>query len=398
MQIGWIDFSKEDRQKVLSVIDLLSEKGTLDELGVAPIRDGFSDLFFPGTSTIQTRAKYFFIVPYILVDLTQKPDINPNLLQARLDKEERRCAEILLAQDAAGTIGRNSLRENNWVKRPPSSIYWAGLRTFGIFTKPGMTINEYFRAVSILRKHKHGSKENRIYSDKEYEADDQDAGNSLSISFWNIPDHKDWMEKLGMELTKEEALFLKQQIEVTQPDSMLAFVLKNNLTNISRLNNFSDLGNIGVFSAFPEQLKKDYLLAKQFVDFYEGLSIRYNVMISQGRNDSAVTAWNDYASNLAQHANLNIPLIFQRLHIHNPRLRSFLTTVQEHMLSGNIDQLDKTIHRREVQLKGAARAKLNQPGSFPINQWYGIKTLDYRFRYARTIMTDIFCSLEAESC
>jgi len=47
MRIGWIDFSKEERNKVLSVIDLLSEDGTLDELGIAPVRDGFADIFFP---------------------------------------------------------------------------------------------------------------------------------------------------------------------------------------------------------------------------------------------------------------------------------------------------------------------------------------------------------------
>ena len=30
MQLGWIDFSKEDRQKELDVINLLSEQGTVD--------------------------------------------------------------------------------------------------------------------------------------------------------------------------------------------------------------------------------------------------------------------------------------------------------------------------------------------------------------------------------
>ena len=69
MPLGWIDFSKNERNKVLSVLDLLTEAGTLDELGIAPIRDGFANLFFPGTSTIQTRAKYFMIVPYALKDL-----------------------------------------------------------------------------------------------------------------------------------------------------------------------------------------------------------------------------------------------------------------------------------------------------------------------------------------
>ena len=47
MPLGWIDFSKSERNKVLSVLDLLSEAGTLDELGIAPVRDGFSSIFFP---------------------------------------------------------------------------------------------------------------------------------------------------------------------------------------------------------------------------------------------------------------------------------------------------------------------------------------------------------------
>lgn len=63
MQLGWIDFSKTERDKVISILDLLSEPGVLDELGIAQIRDGFANLFFPGTTTIQTRAKYFLIVP-----------------------------------------------------------------------------------------------------------------------------------------------------------------------------------------------------------------------------------------------------------------------------------------------------------------------------------------------
>lgn len=37
MQLGWIDFLKEDRQKALDVINLLSEQGTVDELGIGSI-------------------------------------------------------------------------------------------------------------------------------------------------------------------------------------------------------------------------------------------------------------------------------------------------------------------------------------------------------------------------
>ena len=96
MPLGWIDFSKNERNKVLSVLELLSESGTLDELGIAPVRDGFANLFFPGTSTIQTRAKYFLIVPYALKDLEYSDETNPNRMLRAFDERERRCGEILV--------------------------------------------------------------------------------------------------------------------------------------------------------------------------------------------------------------------------------------------------------------------------------------------------------------
>ena len=110
MQLGWIDFSKSERSKILSVLDLLTGAGTLDELGIAPIRDGFANIFFPGTSTIQTRAKYFFIIPYILKDLERSNVTNPNELRRMLDEIERKCGEHFFAlnRQEPGLIGRVS--------------------------------------------------------------------------------------------------------------------------------------------------------------------------------------------------------------------------------------------------------------------------------------------------
>src|SRR5687768_193065 len=72
--IGWIDFSANDRNRVGSVLDLLRPEGMVDELGMGTIRDALANQLFPGISTIQTRAKYFFIIPYILYDYqTTKP-------------------------------------------------------------------------------------------------------------------------------------------------------------------------------------------------------------------------------------------------------------------------------------------------------------------------------------
>ena len=56
---GWIDFSRKDRELARDIIAALNDKGAVDEMGIGVIRDAFSDYFFPGTSTIQTSAKYF---------------------------------------------------------------------------------------------------------------------------------------------------------------------------------------------------------------------------------------------------------------------------------------------------------------------------------------------------
>ena len=57
---------------MLDVVQLFSERDTRDELGIGTIRDAFSEHFFPGTSTIQTRAKYMLFVPWIYLDLERK--------------------------------------------------------------------------------------------------------------------------------------------------------------------------------------------------------------------------------------------------------------------------------------------------------------------------------------
>ena len=41
--LGWIHFSDTTRRRVLKVIDLLGEKGTIDELGIGVVRNAFSN-------------------------------------------------------------------------------------------------------------------------------------------------------------------------------------------------------------------------------------------------------------------------------------------------------------------------------------------------------------------
>ena len=179
MQLGWIDFSKEDRQKAFDVINLLSEQGAVDELGIGVIRDAFANYFFPGTSTIQTRAKYFLIVPYVLreaVDGRYGKDAN-RVLRA-IDSAEKDCGIRLLEADpkAEGVIGSRVLPKG-WVARKPSDIYWNGIRTFGIFCDYGLSIPEYVSLAVKLKEQKSVSRlGNRNDDAEENDKDDSDAG------------------------------------------------------------------------------------------------------------------------------------------------------------------------------------------------------------------------------
>lgn len=179
MQLGWIDFSKEDRQKAFDVINLLSEQGAVDELGIGIIRDAFANYFFPGTSTIQTRAKYFLIVPYMLreaVDGRYGKDAN-RVLRA-IDSAEKDCGIRLLEADpkAEGVIGSRVLPKG-WVARKPSDIYWNGIRTFGIFCDYGLSIPEYVSLAVKLKEQKSVSRlGNRNDDAEENDKDDSDAG------------------------------------------------------------------------------------------------------------------------------------------------------------------------------------------------------------------------------
>lgn len=49
LNLGWVDFSKSDRDTVLSVLRQLTESGAMDELGIGTVRDAFADILFPGT-------------------------------------------------------------------------------------------------------------------------------------------------------------------------------------------------------------------------------------------------------------------------------------------------------------------------------------------------------------
>ena len=392
MPLGWIDFSKSERNKVLSVLDLLSEAGTLDELGISAVRDGFADIFFPGTSTIQTRAKYFMIVPYALKDLEHSDEKNPNRALRILDEVERKCGESLVrAADTQGIIGSRSLANNMWVKRTPADIYWGGLRNYGFFTGGSLALSEYVRVMCAMKNQKAALTRlgNRNDAAEEGETDDKDAGELFHTQFWNIPTYNsNWFNELSIKLTKEEGAFLKQQIMTVYPDSMLAFILREDMKEIVECTSFQEL--TAWIDMFPAQIREDYALANEFSELLFVLRTIYNIVVSDGKNETANSVWEDLRPSIAKKAEIDLDRIFSRLNIsRNILLCNFLRRSQGLLKNENLEELKIEIKRRERELKGS-RAKTLHPGEFDPKQWFGGGLLDYRFSSARTIIRDIF--------
>lgn len=401
MEIGWIDFSKEERNKVLSVIDLLSEPGAVDELGIGVIRDGFSGIFSPGVSTIQTRAKYLLIVPYILSELERTKGISERTMLERLDARERECAEKLLETCDDGVIGQRSLRAGRWVKRAPSSIYWNGLRTYGIFNYKRMSLAEYARVSCLMKTQKQSIKDlgNSRDTGDENDADDQTVGmGGTPISFWTLPDEVNgqWQENLTIELSRNEALFLKRQIIKNCGKTLLGFVLANNRRDFLQAESFDDLGEM-MAASLPDDIVSDIRMAKEFADFIFGAHIRYNVLLSNGEDEDVQNLWAWFASEMTSVADIDIDRIFLRLHIFNPRLNQFLRRLKENMLQGNVSGLDALLVNRELELKGKSRSKLANAHEFRYQAWVGISKLQYLLPNTQRIIEDIFAGVGEEN-
>lgn len=128
--VAWMDTSAEEQRRVREMIALFAQQESRDELGMGQIRDVISDLLFPGTSVLQTRARYFLLIPWGYQVVMQRG--RPKEVDAKARELERRLVDLLIKSDDRGVIGR---RVGASVKNLPSTLFWSGLVTYGILTR-----------------------------------------------------------------------------------------------------------------------------------------------------------------------------------------------------------------------------------------------------------------------
>ncbi|MBR6081851.1 MAG: hypothetical protein IKP62_02870 [Salinivirgaceae bacterium] len=394
LQIGWVDFSDKDRKRAIDVLHLLND-GAMDELGIGVVRDAFANYFFPGTSTIQTRAKYFLIVPYALrMACSKYPDKPLHQVLAELDRLEKQSAQNMKVNDEQEGIIGASVLPKKWVVRKPSSVYWNGIRTLGILKVDNMSMVEAVGTLMGEFSQKRQRSSGRMRGDESIEGAEDDLnaiGSGKSIWDSWLEYNEDWLYGLTIDLTKREAAYLRYKISNSEAakKSLFKFLLDKNISvdgliNGSAKTPFEALAD-AINKSVSDEMATMLHIANLFNILVYSLHVRYNLQMG---NEEAVDLWKGVPPMVDSLKELDLNDMFTRLKI-TGTFDNFLINSQELLLAGKYDELDDCILNRELALKGEKRCKLNDKDRHN-ETWIGGKWLDYRLMNASRILKDIY--------
>ena len=388
-QIGWVDYSREERNKIINIIRLLGDQEALDELGIGVVRDAFSDMLFPGISTLQTRAKYFVLTPY-LFQMAENTSLNNAAdVLSFVRRNEEKLVAILVnnSPGADGIIGSRNYKSGKTVKMKPSNIYWNGMRTTGILRYKDASIDSVCR--QIASKTFQRAEIQLKTSDKDAAQDDVEALRLGGTIFTPISPTYDVMRDATIELTKDEAEYLYRQFitSTETKDSLMAHMLRS-------ANVFPTLLDIPE-ECLEEPLRSRFILARNFAEFIYGAHLLYNIILAEGcgiEDETTASINKDFEKWLEEYSSppldeivavTKCPIVTAKF------FRDFDGAIR----AKDIEGAKNIIIARERLVK-PGRQKLRRPDYFsyeaPIH-WY---KLNYRFNTAKVIAEDILKALK----
>lgn len=205
---GWLDLDAAASERAATLLRAFEEPGTLDPLGFGAIRDVFSNLFAPGTSTIQTRLRYFLFVPWVCQDLERRRVSSVDFL-SQLRENEARLIDCL--RHLGPNRGVQGYTAGQKLIRMPSAAYWGGLRSWGL-RHMDLSIAEYGRQIGHFARR-------RVELD-----DDRNPVTQRQAIWATLPDPPEQFlaAQVDFDLTLDEATLLIDQIRRNHPGSLLA--------------------------------------------------------------------------------------------------------------------------------------------------------------------------------
>jgi hypothetical protein len=412
----WLAYDDAEAEHLRRVVEAFGDKGTLDPIGFGPIRDAVADLLFPGISSIQTRARYFLLVPRIFQAL-EAQRVPARDFAARRKAEEVRLIRALLAgQQAAGATGNDA----DWlgiigrtvldrVRTPPSTIYWNGMYTFGIRQFPGATADHRRRLTDYYRR----------LASVQYDEDGEPIGTPPRNWDHAVPAAGQLPGEVeSFELTHDESDYLASRIRLAQPHSLTAAMLRDG----DAWRGATAPWEVPTEDAQLADLLRD---AERFSLLCHGAQLLYNVLLfgrwrtelnATGTTDTEealqedVDAWTDEVAE--RRADLqemvdHFPSFLERLTASGARIpdhtqRFFhawmvAATTDPHTAVTDGD-VAETIRRRERQLKGGLAKLVARPAleSWAMRgQLQAAGRLAYRWSNGHRIVSDVLAGRAA---
>jgi hypothetical protein len=269
---AWIDHSEAHRRKMLDAIDLFREPGTRDELGLSVIRDGLANLLFPSTGALQTRARYFFFVPWMYQFLEAGRIRSSDIARRARAFEISLIDAVVASDDKAGAIGGRARGE---LQRLPSSIYWNGLRRLQVREYEGSqddyhrSLDGYYRGIG-----------RRVKTDDGEPLDGAGPNWHPKIppapgSFEALASSKKEKGSVPLRLEADEAEYLADRIRVTVGDSLFAWFL-DHLRGRSKV---PFVWGHELVRSLPSNLTRQVEHARSFSEVMAGAAILYNGLV-----------------------------------------------------------------------------------------------------------------------
>ena len=380
------------------MLKVLGESGSLDELGVGIVRDSISDLLYPGTSVLHTRAKYYILIPELFKKamksgFTTGAEVR-NLINTDQDKIARalrRAVDEETGTKAAGIIGG---RSDRGVKMKPTRIYWNALRTTEILCNGDMSFDDACSAVAG-----YNSKTQNIVIKYEGEDDGGDAYDAGAGNFalFNAPckeSIKDYLDNPTLHLRRDEADYLRSQFlhVPVMKNTLMEYCLKTKTSFEGEA-----LGDIPT-DDMPEVLRHNLALATEFANFIYGAYIVYNMMFFENGGENATADVKDRLEEKYKDWKKNTPGLPHRDEIlkivknhehYKTAIRDFLTKFESAVKANPSDicsDEEKRIIRQREQACKSVKAKIGKDYPF---QEIQTAPMNYRHGTGQTIISDI---------
>jgi len=358
-------------------------------------------MLFPGTSTVQTRARYFLFVPWIYLQV-EEHRLSPAAQQART-REIELITHLKRSPNHDGLIG---VRAQENLERLPSNIYWQGLGTWGIRRFPGSQTryHRYLDAIARAPKAPRKSGEEAAEAEGPFRSWDP----HLPAVSGGFP------KGTTFALRRAEAEYLRDRILAAVPGTMLAFL-------VDRGKPTHDVGfpwEHPQHAELPTAIQDLLHHADCFSESVHGAALLYNLMLAEKADWSdgiqtygkrlqewsatidehlqALTAWHDQLPEFWQvslSGGARVPIAARRF------VEQWLSLALPSGAAAGVPKNERArqlVHDRERGLKGRL-ARLENPRALELwSGQAGAAQLDFRWPVAQRIVNDIQHGLKGD--